>query len=85
MDEKNELARQEIELINEQTEVYTDLIDDKAKEPEVAEKTEQEQLSNSIRSACAVWRKNGSYTYLLDILFQCAAAFRRASAIDMIG
>lgn len=83
MDEKNELARQEIELINEQIEVYTDLIDDKAKELEVAEKTEQEQLElykKRVRSM----EENGSYTYL-DILFQCRSLSDVLSAIDMIG
>lgn len=83
MDEKNELARQEIELINEQIEVYTDLIDDKAKELEAAEKTEQEQLElykKRVRSM----EENGSYTYL-DILFQCRSLSDVLSAIDMIG
>ena len=83
MDEKNELARQEIELINEQIDVYTGLIEDKAVELAEAEATEQEQYELYCKRVRAM-EEEGSYTYL-DILFQCRSLSDVLSAIDMIG
>lgn len=83
MDEKNELARQEIELINEQIDVYTGLIEDKAAELEQAEAAEQEQYDLYCKRVRAM-EEEGSYTYL-DILFQCRSLSDVLSAIDMIG
>ena len=83
MDEKNELGRQEIELINEQIDVYTGLIEDKAAELEQAEAAEQEQYE-LYRKRVRAMEEEGSYTYL-DILFQCRSLSDVLSAIDMIG
>lgn len=83
MDEKNELARQEIELINEQIDVYTGLIQDKAEELEKAEAAEQAQYDLYCKRVRAM-EEEGSYTYL-DILFQCRSLSDVLSAIDMIG
>ena len=83
MDEKNELARQEIELINEQIDVYTGLIEDKAEELEKAEAAEQAQYE-LYRKRVRAMEEDGSYTYL-DILFQCRSLSDVLSAIDMIG
>ena len=83
MDEKNELARQEIELINEQIDVYTDLIEQKARELEKAEAAEQAQYDLYCKRVRAM-EEEGSYTYL-DILFQCRSLSDVLSAIDMIG
>lgn len=83
MDEKNELARQEIELINEQIDVYTGLIEDKAVELAEAEAAEQEQYELYCKRVRAM-EEEGSYTYL-DILFQCRSLSDVLSAIDMIG
>ena len=83
MDEKNELARQEIELINEQIDVYTGLIEDKAEELEKAEAAEQAQYE-LYRKRVRAMEEEGSYTYL-DILFQCRSLSDVLSAIDMIG
>lgn len=82
MDEKNELARQEIELINEQIDVYTGLIQDKAEELEKAEAAEQAQYDLYCKRVRAM-EEEGSYTYL-DILFQCRSLSDVLSAIDMI-
>ena len=83
MDETNELARQEIELINEQIDVYTGLIEDKAEELEKAEAAEQAQYE-LYRKRVRAMEEEGSYTYL-DILFQCRSLSDVLSAIDMIG
>lgn len=83
MDEKNELARQEVELINEQIDVYTGLIEDKAEELEKAEAAEQAQYE-LYRKRVRAMEEEGSYTYL-DILFQCRSLSDVLSAIDMIG
>lgn len=83
MDEKNELARQEMELINEQIDVYTDLIEQKARELEKAEAAEQAQYDLYCKRVRAM-EEEGSYTYL-DILFQCRSLSDVLSAIDMIG
>ena len=83
IDEKNELACQEIELINEQIDVYTDLIEQKARELEKAEAAEQAQYDLYCKRVRAM-EEEGSYTYL-DILFQCRSLSDVLSAIDMIG
>ena len=83
IDEKNELACQEIELINEQIDGYTDLIEQKARELEKAEAAEQAQYDLYCKRVRAM-EEEGSYTYL-DILFQCRSLSDVLSAIDMIG
>lgn len=82
LDERNELARQEIELIDEQIEMYSGLIDLKAKELDEAIEAEEEQHRLFV-SHMTLMEENGKYTYL-DLLFQCRSLSQLLSAIDDI-
>lgn len=68
LDEQNELARQEIELINEQIDLYDKLIEKKAKELEEAKAKEEEQ-KEKLRVRMRAMEESGSATYL-SILFK---------------
>ena len=82
LDEQNELARQEIELIDEQIEVYTRLIAEKAQEVEDAKGTEERQ-HETFTDHMRAMEENGRYTYL-DILFNCSSLSDLLTAIDDI-
>lgn len=71
LDAQNELARQEIELIDEQIALYTSLVEEKARELEQAEAEESEQL-DTYKTHIRAMEENGKYTYL-DILFRSAS------------
>lgn len=83
LDEQNQYAVQEIELINEQIDVYTGLLEEKAAELEKAQAAEQEQYEVFCKRVRAM-EENGSYTYL-DILFQCSSLGDLLGAMDDIG
>lgn len=83
LDAQNELARQEIELIDEQIALYTSLVEEKARELEQAEAEESEQL-DTYRTHIRAMEENGKYTYL-DILFRSASLSELLTAIDQIG
>ena len=83
LDAQNELARQEIELIDEQISLYTSLVEEKARELEQAEAEESEQL-DTYRTHIRAMEENGKYTYL-DILFRSASLSELLTAIDQIG
>ena len=83
LDAQNELARQEIELIDEQIALYTSLVEEKARELEQAEAEESEQL-DTYKTHIRAMEENGKYTYL-DILFRSASLSELLTAIDQIG
>ena len=83
LDAQNELARQEIELIDEQISLYTSLVEEKARELEQAEAEESEQL-DTYKTHIRAMEENGKYTYL-DILFRSASLSELLTAIDQIG
>ncbi|NLW65752.1 MAG: hypothetical protein GXY26_05925, partial [Clostridiales bacterium] len=68
LDEQNELARQEIELIDEQISIYETLIKDKEEELIEAKKVEEKQ-KKELRVRMRVMEENGSLSYLA-ILFK---------------
>ena len=67
LDEQNELARQEIELINEQIDLYDKLIAKKAEELDEAMEVEQKQ-KEALRVRMRAMEENGDTTYFA-ILF----------------
>ena len=67
LDIQNELARQEIELIDEQLSIYAGLLENKAKELEAAKEKENEQ-TDAYRSRIRAMEENNTLTYLA-ILF----------------
>ncbi len=83
LDAQNELARQEIELIDEQIALYTGLVEQKAEELEQAEAEEAAQL-DTYKAHIRAMEENGRYTYL-DIIFRCASLSELLTAIDQIG
>ena len=68
LDEQNEVARQEIEHINEQIDLYGQLIEEKAQEVEDAKAKEAEQLS-AYQQHVRSMEENGKYSYL-SIIFK---------------
>lgn len=67
LDIQNELARQEIELIDEQLDIYEGLLENKAKELEAAKEKESEQ-TDAYRTRIRAMEENNTLTYL-SILF----------------
>ena len=82
LDEQNQYAVEEMELIDEQIEVYTGLIEDKAEELAEAQEAETSQYELYCRRVRAM-EENGSYTYL-DILFNCTSLGELLGAMDDI-
>jgi murein DD-endopeptidase MepM/ murein hydrolase activator NlpD len=68
LDRQNELARQEIELINEQIDLYTRLVEQKAAELEAARADEARQ-KEALRVRMRAMEESGSLTYYA-ILFE---------------
>lgn len=83
LDAQNELARQEIELINEQIDLYARLVEEKERELDRAKETEQSQLDTYSEHMRAM-EENGKYTYL-DMLFSATSIYELLIAIDEIG
>ena len=71
LDEQNELTRQEIELINEQIDLYENLIEEKEKELEEA-KAAEEQQKQELRVRMRAMEENGSLSYIA-ILFKATS------------
>ena len=82
LDEQNQYAVEEMELIDEQIEVYTGLIEDKAEELAEAQEAETSQYELYCKRVRAM-EENGSYTYL-DILFNCTSLGELLGAMDDI-
>ena len=83
LDAQNEGYRQEIELIEEQVSLYTQLVEQKRQEVELATQAESEQLATYRRHVRAM-EENGRYTYL-SILFGSRSLGELMSNLDMIG
>lgn len=83
LDAQNELYRQELELIDEQLSLYTQLVAQKEREVEAATSAETEQLAAYRRHVRAM-EENGSYTYLA-IIFGSSSLAELISNLDMIG
>ena len=83
LDEQNEVYRQEIELIEEQVSLYTSLVEQKAREVELATQAENEQLAVFHRRVRAM-EENGRSTYL-SLLFDSQSLGDLLSNLDMIG
>ena len=83
LDAQNELARQEIELIDEQISLYTSLVEEKARELEQAEAEEAAQL-DTYKTHIRAMEENGKYTYLA-LIFRSASLSELLTAIDQIG
>ena len=82
LDEQNQYAVEEMELIDEQIDVYTGLIEDKAEELAEAQEAETSQYELYCKRVRAM-EENGSYTYL-DILFNCTSLGELLGAMDDI-
>ncbi|NLC72831.1 MAG: peptidase M23, partial [Ruminococcaceae bacterium] len=82
LDDKNELARQEIELINEQIGLFTSLIKQKEEELEKAKAAEKAQY-DMFKSRVRAMEENGSYTYLA-LLFKAKSLSDLLTNIDMV-
>lgn len=82
LDEQNELTRQEIELINEQIDLYEKLIEVKARELEQAIETEREQIA-AYRRHMRAMEESGTIQFI-EILFQARSFSDLLSRINDI-
>ncbi len=71
LDEQNELNRQDIELINEQIEIYDGLIEEKAQEVDEAVETETAQYVRYCERVRAM-EENGNWSYI-SFLFKATS------------
>ena len=83
LDAQNELYRQELELIDEQLSLYTQLVSQKEREVQSATSAETEQLAAYKRHVRAL-EEDGNYTYLA-IIFGSSSLGELISNLDMIG
>ncbi len=83
LDEQNELNREEIGLIDEQIELYNELVEQKSKELDAALALEEEQL-NTYRTHVRMMEENGDYSYF-TLLFGSSSLSDLLSNIDMVG
>ena len=83
LDERNELNRQAIELIDEQIELYSRLVEEKAREVKAAKAAEDAQYEEYCTHIRAM-EENGSYTYWA-LIFKSKSLSELLSNIDMIG
>lgn len=82
LDEQNELARQEIELISEQIDLYTGMVEEKAKELEAAEADEANQ-KEALRVRMRAMEESGSLTYY-SILFDANSFSDLLARMDFV-
>lgn len=82
LDEQNELARQEIELISEQIDLYTGMVEEKAKELEAAEADEADQ-KEALRVRMRAMEESGSLTYY-SILFDANSFSDLLARMDFV-
>ena len=83
LDQENELARQEIAVVEEQIEAYNGLIDEKTVELEEA-KAEEEEQAVRFRGRVRELEENGKISYLA-ILLESKSLSDLLSRMDMIG
>jgi murein DD-endopeptidase MepM/ murein hydrolase activator NlpD len=82
LDEQNELARQEIELINEQIAMYENLVETKAKELEEALAQEEAQ-KQALRRRMREMEEAGNLTYIA-IIFNASSFTDLLSRLDFV-
>ena len=82
LDEQNELARQEIELINEQIDLYDKLIERKAQELREAEKAEKEQKA-ALRVRMRAMEESSDISYLA-VLFHATDFSDLLARLDVV-
>lgn len=82
LDERNEVAQQEIDLINEQIDLYTQLIAEKEKELNEAKAAEEAQLA-AYKKHVRTMEENGRFSYLA-VIFSSKSLSELLSNLDMI-
>jgi murein DD-endopeptidase MepM/ murein hydrolase activator NlpD len=80
LDEQNELNRQDIEIINEQIELYDALIEEKSQELDEAIETEQRQYDR-YRERVRAMEENGNWSYI-SFIFNATSFSDLLSRLD---
>lgn len=83
LDAENELAQQEIDVVEEQIAAYDGLIEEKTAELDAA-KAEEEEQNQRFRARVRELEENGKVSYIA-ILFEATSLSDLLSRIDMIG
>ena len=82
LDERNEYSAQQLKLVEEQIDIYDDLIKEKSKEVDAAKKKEAAQLKRYRERVCAM-EESGGYGYsILAIVFNSGSFSELLAAID---
>lgn len=82
LDERNTLAMAQLELVREQVQMYSQLIQEKEREVEAARKVEEEQLER-LRTRTRAMEENGSFD-MLTLLLHADSFSSLLAAIDDI-
>ena len=83
LDERNQYALKQVQLITEQVELYNELIAEKAEEVEAAKEKEQQHLKK-YRARVRVMEEDGEYN-VLEVIFTASSFSEMLSAAEDIG
>lgn len=83
LDERNQYALKQVQLIAEQVELYNELIAEKAEEVEAAKEKEQQHLKK-YRARVRVMEEDGEYN-VLEVIFTASSFSEMLSAAEDIG
>ena len=83
LDERNQYALKQVQLITEQVELYNELIAEKAEEVEAAKEKEQQHLKK-YRARVRVMEENSEYN-VLEVIFTASSFSEMLTAAEDIG
>ncbi len=83
LDERNEYAKQQLALVQEQIDMYSEMIAEKKKEVEAAKNREEEQLER-YRTRVRAMEENGGYN-ILTLVFNAESFTALLTSLDDIG
>ena len=83
LDERNEYAKEQLVLVQEQIDMYSEMIAEKMKEVEAAKNREEEQLQR-YRTRVRAMEENGGYN-ILTLIFNAQSFTQLLTSLDDIG
>ena len=83
LDERNEYAKEQLILVQEQIDMYSEMIAEKSKEVEAAKNREEEQLQR-YRTRVRAMEENGGYN-ILTLIFNAESFTQLLTSLDDIG
>lgn len=83
LDERNEYAKEQLIIVQEQIDMYSEMIAEKSKEVEAAKNREEEQLQR-YRTRVRAMEENGGYN-ILTLIFNAESFTQLLTSLDDIG